>query len=192
MRNRRRLTGWLMLGLLVGFPAAPALAQLENIVVTARKVEETLQEAPISVTAFGERTIETAGLRNVADLARLTPNLTFEAGETGAPGFEFRRVLLRRPAIAAERGDRVAALRADQIQVGIVFPTESHGDGVVDRFAMQADRGALKGYLSGVEHFIGTGERESTRRSAVGGLQRLVEGDFGGRDVNRERAARDH
>lgn len=83
MRSRYRLTGWLMVGLLAGFPVAPALAQLDNIVVTARKVEESLQEAPISVTAFGERTIETAGLRNVADLARLTPNLTFEAGETG-------------------------------------------------------------------------------------------------------------
>ena len=83
MPNQNRHTGWLLLGLIAIFATSPVLAQVDDIIVTARKVEESLQEAPISVTAINTRTNETAGIRNVADLANLTPNMTFEAGETG-------------------------------------------------------------------------------------------------------------
>jgi iron complex outermembrane receptor protein len=83
MRQRYPDTNLLVAALLGAFISMPAFGQLEEITVTARKVEESLQTAPISVTAFTERVIETAGIRNLADLATLTPNLTFEAGETG-------------------------------------------------------------------------------------------------------------
>ena len=44
---------------------ASAQAQLEEIIVTARRTAESLQETPISVTAFTAESIERRGIRNV-------------------------------------------------------------------------------------------------------------------------------
>jgi len=46
---------------------------IEEIIVTARKREESLQDIPVAVTAFSAADIESAGLRNVEDVAALTP-----------------------------------------------------------------------------------------------------------------------
>lgn len=66
--------------------AAPALAQDEAdddtlrqdvIVITSRKKEETLLDAPVAVSAFGEDQIENLQLQTVDDVARFTPGLSF-------------------------------------------------------------------------------------------------------------------
>jgi outer membrane receptor protein involved in Fe transport len=58
--------------------SAPALAQsLEEVIVTARKTEESLQSAPIAVTAFTAQTIEQKGITNIDELARFSPGLSF-------------------------------------------------------------------------------------------------------------------
>jgi len=62
-------------------PATPTFAQqgaLEEIVVTARKREERLQDIPITVTAFTSDAIGKLGIRNPFDLAAMTPGLTYE------------------------------------------------------------------------------------------------------------------
>jgi iron complex outermembrane receptor protein len=46
----------------------------EEIVVTARKREESLQEVPISITAFGADQIQSMGLTNNNDIATMTVN----------------------------------------------------------------------------------------------------------------------
>lgn len=46
---------------------------IEEITVTARKREENLQDIPVSVTAFSAADIEAAGMRDVTDVAALTP-----------------------------------------------------------------------------------------------------------------------
>lgn len=48
-----------------------------DIVVTARKVSERLQDIPIAITAFGEEDIKAARIERLADLAKLTPGLNF-------------------------------------------------------------------------------------------------------------------
>lgn len=50
---------------------------IEDIVITARKTEERLSDAPVAVTAFSERAIENQGLRDINDLARLSTGLSF-------------------------------------------------------------------------------------------------------------------
>lgn len=50
---------------------------LDEITVTARKREESLQEVPDSVTVFGATTIEKAGIETIDDIFDMTPNLTF-------------------------------------------------------------------------------------------------------------------
>ena len=50
---------------------------IEEITVTARKVEENLKEVPLSITAFDSELIEAANITNLQDVADLTPGLTF-------------------------------------------------------------------------------------------------------------------
>lgn len=47
-----------------------------EIVVTARKMSESLQDVPDSVTAFSASTLESAGVRDVPGFVALTPNVT--------------------------------------------------------------------------------------------------------------------
>ena len=49
---------------------------VEEVVVTARKRAESLQEVPITITAFTEQTIERAGIERPADFISLMPNVT--------------------------------------------------------------------------------------------------------------------
>ena len=66
---------------------APAQAQdsanradeitLEEVVVTARKQSEQLLDVPLAITAFTAEAIEARGIKNLDDVAALTPGLTF-------------------------------------------------------------------------------------------------------------------
>lgn len=60
-----------------GAVAENARAELEEIVVTARKTEEALTAAPVAVSAFTAKTIEQQGIKSIDDLAKYTPGLSF-------------------------------------------------------------------------------------------------------------------
>ncbi|WP_336986740.1 TonB-dependent receptor [Altererythrobacter aquiaggeris] len=47
------------------------------IVVTARKTEESINDAPVAVTAFSGDTLEQRGLNDIADIGNQTPGLSF-------------------------------------------------------------------------------------------------------------------
>jgi iron complex outermembrane recepter protein len=49
-----------------------------DVVVTARRREESLLDVPIAVTAFTGAQLETAGALDVTDLSNITPNVTLE------------------------------------------------------------------------------------------------------------------
>jgi len=59
---------------------APAFAQgevtLEEVVVTARKRDESLHDVPVAVNAFSAAEIESAGITRPQDFIALTPNMT--------------------------------------------------------------------------------------------------------------------
>nr|WP_232223473.1 TonB-dependent receptor [Sphingorhabdus lutea] len=64
--------------------AAPAHAQVEEIVVTAQKVEQNVQDVPISITAIsGDRLTET-GTNSLENIGDLVPSVTFRKGTTNA------------------------------------------------------------------------------------------------------------
>ena len=73
--------GRLSLGLLAFSAAAPALAQDDgaapgDIIVTAQKREQRLQDVPVVVTALSAEALQNAGVRDIKDLQTLTPGLT--------------------------------------------------------------------------------------------------------------------
>jgi iron complex outermembrane receptor protein len=53
-------------------------AALEEIVVTARKREESLQDTPVSITAFTGETIERQHIDQLDSIAHATPNMMFD------------------------------------------------------------------------------------------------------------------
>ncbi|MDO8863006.1 TonB-dependent receptor [Haliea sp. E1-2-M8] len=66
---------------------APALAQgpgkLEEVVVSARKIEESLQQTPIAVSAYSEETLREIGMETLTSLSAFTPNLQMQRGAGG-------------------------------------------------------------------------------------------------------------
>jgi outer membrane receptor protein involved in Fe transport len=52
----------------------------EVIIVTARRIEENLQEVPLSIRVLKQAEIEREGVRNIDDVARLSAGLTYDLG----------------------------------------------------------------------------------------------------------------
>ncbi len=52
---------------------------IEEIMVTARKIEENLQDTPVAVSAFTQQAMERRMIFSTEDLGRVTPNLQFKS-----------------------------------------------------------------------------------------------------------------
>lgn len=75
---RKRVAAPTLIATLSVACTGPALAQLDDIVVTARKKEETLQTVPIAITAFSAQEIERIRIRDIQDIASFTPGLSYQ------------------------------------------------------------------------------------------------------------------
>ena len=83
-------------------PSAAQTATLEEVVVTARKRQETLQEAPLAISALSGDQLRTEGLRNLSDLARVIPNL--DVATDAQAQIYIRGVGARNPSINYDSG----------------------------------------------------------------------------------------
>ena len=54
--------------------------QLEEIVVTARKTTENLQDIPLTITAFTSDMIARQNIRSAQDVVKFTPGLNYDKG----------------------------------------------------------------------------------------------------------------
>ncbi|MBB5211437.1 TonB-dependent receptor [Microbulbifer hydrolyticus] len=61
-----------------GASLVQAQGQLEEVTVTAQKREQSLQEVPVAVTAFGEDQLLENGVADLTDIQKLTPNTTLQ------------------------------------------------------------------------------------------------------------------
>ncbi len=87
MNQRKRIFALLAaLGIL---PAPHAPAQLEEVIVTAQKREEGLQDVPISVQAFSAETIDNLAAQDLGDLDAFTPNVEIPR-QTNQPNYKIR------------------------------------------------------------------------------------------------------
>lgn len=68
---------------------APPQSGIADIVVTARRTEESLQTTPIAVTALGTEALAVAKVENVADLQKTAPGLVVGRGSAGSDGIIF-------------------------------------------------------------------------------------------------------
>jgi iron complex outermembrane receptor protein len=74
--------------------------QIEEVVVTARKREETALSAPVSVTALSERQIERQAVLNMHDIALRTPSLQVENNTSSGGGSIYLRGIGTNVAVA--------------------------------------------------------------------------------------------
>ena len=70
---------------------------LEEIVVTARKVSESLQDVPISIQAFSGDNLTNRGLTNIADIGNFVSNMEFDSlspitGSSNTPNINIRGI----------------------------------------------------------------------------------------------------
>ena len=88
MNKTQAATG--LLGLMISAVISQALAadaktgQLEEIVVTATRHEESLSKVPISVTAMTQESLDVKGIKDFQDVARFTPGVTIDNTGTNA------------------------------------------------------------------------------------------------------------
>ena len=98
----------------LGVVQTPALAQeavLEEIIVTARKREESLLDIPVAITAISGETVENFGLNDLQDVAKIVPGLTFDRSVTQN---DFAPALR---GLQAEQGRNSVGLLIDDIDI---------------------------------------------------------------------------
>ena len=93
---------------------------VDEIIVTAQRVEESAQRVPISLNAFGEAAIDDRRIVGLADLQGFVPNLNYTTNELADPSFNIRGVgslvavefeILTQPFVAI--GSRFVALQVN-------------------------------------------------------------------------------
>ncbi len=74
------LSGLMCPAVSMAAPTEPEAANsgLEEIVVTATRRTERMQDVAVSVIAFSQEKMDSQGLKNIDDLSRLSPGLTFQ------------------------------------------------------------------------------------------------------------------
>ena len=81
---------------LVGFTLIPVTFSwsqdlaLEEVVVTARKRQESLLEVPESISSFSSSVIESGNLRSLKDISLIVPNLYMSTRLDGFPNVSMR------------------------------------------------------------------------------------------------------
>lgn len=75
--------------------SSPSVLGLEEVVVTARKREERLQDVPVAVSFVSAETIERAAIEDSTDLLGRVPNLYFSQNNTIGPNQDATFLVIR-------------------------------------------------------------------------------------------------
>ena len=83
---------------------------LEEVVVTARKREERLQDIPLSISAFTDADIEAAGFADLGDIAQKTSGIFYDPRATfGGAGRSNSNIRIRGAQVASSLANRQSA-----------------------------------------------------------------------------------
>jgi iron complex outermembrane recepter protein len=111
---RRSMSGAPAIDAASAHDQAAKRAEIEEIVVTARKQSELLQDVPLTVTAFSSAQIENIGPKSLFDITLLSPGLNYQEHTNGRGG---SRVYMR-----GVSGGTTGASRASVFLDGIFLP----------------------------------------------------------------------
>ncbi len=123
-------------------PGSSKSRQVEELIVTARKRAESVQDVPIAITAFSADQIKDASLTNLDQLAPLTPGLFFGRFSETRPQIYIRGVGSRQFDVGAEGS---VGVFIDEAYVGR-FSAGLAGLGDIDRIeVLKGPQGTLYG-----------------------------------------------
>ncbi len=159
-------------------------AQLEELVVTAQKRQESVQDVPISITAFSGEELTNRGLSSIQNIARFIPNFDMPAGNS------LRNSSLRIRGIGSSSLNPGTESSVGVFLDGIFMPTSGQAFGeLVDIQSLEVLRGP-QGTLYGRNTPVGalnvttrrpTQEFESLIRLTAGNFDKVgVNGYIGG------------
>src|SRR6202163_2075637 len=97
--------------------AAPAFAQIEEVVVTAQKRAEDIQTVPISITAYSAQDLAAHQIEQVKDLQFSTPSVTYTKGNITGSDFSIRGI-----GESVVSGDAEAGVATDENDVYLLDP----------------------------------------------------------------------
>jgi iron complex outermembrane receptor protein len=111
------------LGLSLASPALAQDAEGGDIIVTARRIEERLQDVPISITVFNQDQLDDRNVRDLTDLATYTPSLQTnnEYGTSTQASFSIRgfvQDVFTAPSVGVYFADVVAPRSATSLTAG--------------------------------------------------------------------------
>ncbi len=124
MKSTLRAASVAVLALAAGLYADPVLAQeasqepsaaLDDVVVTAQRREQSLQDVPIAVTAFSEETLERTAATGIQDIAGKAPGVTLTQFNIGEPQLYIRGVGTTSDSAAS---DPSIGVSIDEVSIG--------------------------------------------------------------------------
>ena len=81
-----------------------AVNSIEEVIVTSQRVEESLQDVPIAVTALTAEMLEDQQIQSGSDLQLVTPSLNFQGNDAGGGAFNIRGITNLAVSATAESG----------------------------------------------------------------------------------------
>ncbi len=162
----------------LGFAApATSFAQIEEITVTARKMGESIQDVPLSITAFGAEQIKEQQIISIEDIAKFTPGLhrSNRLGNRNDPTLRFRGM----DPPSEERQKQLASAFVD----GVYLPGTSQWVSMNDIERVEVVKGPQSAFFGratfgGALNFI-----TKTPGNDWGGDAQLIVGDSGRNDL---------
>ena len=153
--------------------AGPVLAQLEEIVVTATKRAESIQDVPISISAYSGDFIEDSDIQTLEELALYAPNFTWASSSQP----QNARIIIRG---IGSVGNSAIETSVGVFVDGIYYPRPGSVLGsLVDLEAVEVLRGP-QGTLFGRNTAAGAiSIRTSDPESEFGGYVQAGVGDYG-------------
>lgn len=161
--------------------SAESSAVLEEIIVTARKKQESVQDVPIAMTALSKE-LKDSTIRDLADIEGYAPNVVFNDGSSGGGGRSTRVIIrgIAGSAVGEKSFDNPIAVSLD----GVFFNSDSGR--IVQNFdverveVLRGPQGTLFGRntVGGVINVIRT-----RPTGEVGGKIRLTGGRYGQEEV---------
>src|SRR6202000_3225728 len=123
-RNSRSLT-FISTLLLTTALAAPAFAQIEEVVVTAQKKSEDIQTVPIAVSAFSSADLAAHQMVDFKDLQFAIPSTNYTKGQFGSADFSLRGI---GSVAVTTSGDPGVSLNQNDIYIASSGPELQNGN----------------------------------------------------------------
>ena len=154
--SRGRLPGLLLATTMLSGLAAPALAQpaersgsaLEEIVVTAQKREENLQDVPVSIQALGAQKLEQLQISDFGDYVKFLPSVSFKSVGPGFTQIYMRGVASGENANHSGPRPSVGVYLDEQPITTITGPLEVHVYDIARVESLAGPQGTLYGASS--------------------------------------------